>query len=874
MAFTYKNNNVNIVNYKGNTVNILQYQGVEVWRRSYTVTLLGANSAWTYGGQTVSSIKVPYGSTISKSSTVGEFIITIPPNNTTNILKSTSTFPAGTPYVTNWDSITPLTIYADNSFEFYHSDGYALELKSNLGCSYLSSGLAGYKVLPGDNIGISGNNITITRNGSTVKTGSVNALANTTATSSNTTGYTYGVTVTSTSRVVNSAIDATIEAVDTRTDNSYWLAIEPSFPEYTILSSTGLAVPVNAELTVNRNTITVAGTTVTATPAADADATASNTTGYIYKFNNWDIDGYIINSAITITAPTIINAFVIRTKRYWVAFNVNNETYGSADRSGFAVNVGAQIVISNNTVSIRTINTETVTFTKSADIACTAANTTGYTYSFVDITKSKNITSVSEPITFTGNFNRTTYYWVSISNVDTTYGIVSGEAGAVMADTAVSINSNILTIGNITYTATPASTITCSASQTTGLQNCALSSWSISNGTKITAPINITASFTGNTCYWVTVAISGNGTWSTTPAATGIPVKAGQTFTVSGTTLKVNKLNSDGTQTQQTYTVKALSSYTGSTSSSDDKNKSTGIWTRNYSTPVYTPTFNNWNVSNGATVNGPTNVSASFSSPQTSTNTSSEVIGYAVKLVNSMSKASGTYAGSSFSINAFGQLYLYNSGKSQVADRLSLGTIYYWATKGSALYVRGYTLTASGVDINGNTVYTSVAIIGTRPTTGGGSGYEGQIFLYATKQPNLDQYSDYQSFTLDRPVSLELCSPNGDGTPIKEATTGGASGSIKSSGSLTGSWTRTLWRTNGYATIQVYYRGRGGNTFTSNNGSGIASGTTKVSYSSSSYMTVSGISWSTTGITVSGTKGTSISYSWSISNGEAWPYRP
>ena len=45
MAFTYKNNNVNIVNYKGNTVNILQYQGVEVWRRSYTVTLLGANSA-------------------------------------------------------------------------------------------------------------------------------------------------------------------------------------------------------------------------------------------------------------------------------------------------------------------------------------------------------------------------------------------------------------------------------------------------------------------------------------------------------------------------------------------------------------------------------------------------------------------------------------------------------------------------------------------------------------------------------------------------------------------------------------------------------------------------------------------------------------
>lgn len=872
MAFTYKNNNVNIVNYKGNTVNILQYQGVEVWRRSYTVTLLGANSAWTYGGQTVSSIKVPYGSTISKSSTVGEFIITIPPNNTTSILKSTSTFPAGTPYVTNWDSITPLTIYADSSFEFYHSDGYALELKSNLGYSYLSNGLAGYKVLPGDNIGISGNNITITRNGSTVKTGSVNALANTTATSSNTTGYTYGVTVTSTSRVVNSAIDATIEAVDTRADNSYWLAIKASHPEYTTLSSTGLAVPVNAELTVSSNTITVAGTTVTATPAADTDATASNTTGYIYKFNNWDIDGNIINSAITITAPTVINAFVIRTKRYWVAFNVNNETYGSADRSGFAVNVGAQIAIYNNTVSIGNTNAETVTFTKSADIACTADNTTGYIYSFVDITKSKNITSVSEPITFTGNFNRTTYYWVSVSNVDTTYGTVSGGGIAFEAGLPVYTDSNVLRLGTTTYTATPASTITCSASQTTGIQNCALSSWGISNGTVITAPTTITASFTGNTCYWVTVAISGNGTWSTTPAETGIPVKAGQTFTVSDTTLKINKLNSDGTQTQQTYTVKALSSYTGSTSSSDDKNQSSGIWTRNYSTPVYTPTFSNWNVSNGAAVNGPTNVSATFNSPHTSTNTSSEVIGYAVKLINSMGKAEGTYAGSHVSVSALGQLYLYDSNKSKVADRLSAGTTYYWVTKSATLYVRGRTLLKQGVNNSGATIYSSITAPITWPSTEGGSGYSGGGDVVLYKYPSTSDYSDYKSLYIDRPMAIELATAT-YGDTIMEASGASASGKIGRSSSLTASWSRTLTRTTGYATIQVYYRGKGGNSFKSNNGSGIASGTTKVSYSSSSYMNVSGISWTTSGITVSGTKGTAVSYSWSISNGAAYPFR-
>lgn len=225
-----------------------------------------------------------------------------------------------------------------------------------------------------------------------------------------------------------------------------------------------------------------------------------------------------------------------------------------------------------------------------------------------------------------------------------------------------------------------------------------------------------------------------------------------------------------------------------------------------------------------------------------------------------MGKAEGTYAGSHVSVSALGQLYLYDSNKSKVADRLSAGTTYYWTTKNATLYVRGRTLLKQGVNNSGATIYSSITAPITWPSTEGGSGYSGGGGVVLYKYPSTSDYSDYKSLYIDRPMAIELATAT-YGDTIMEASGASASGKIGRSSSLTASWSRTLTRTTGYATIQVYYRGKGGNSFKSNNGSGIASGTTKVSYSGSSYMTVSGISWSTSGITVSGTKGTAISYS-------------
>lgn len=879
MAFTYKNNNVNILKYKGDNVNILQYQGTEVWRRLYTVSLSGDNCTWTYNGQTATSIQVPYGSTISKSNTVGEFVVTIAPANTTKILKAATTFPAGTAYVTNWDSIETLTIYTDDEFEFYYSDGYALELRNTLGYSYLSSELDGYKVLPGDSIGISGNTIVVTRNGGALQSGTVNTLANTTATSTNTTGYTYGVNVTSTSRVVNSSVDAVIEATDTRTDNSYWLAVDSFNPAYTTLSTTGLSVQANAELTVNNNAVTVDGTTITATPADDTDATATNTTGYLYRFNNWDIDGNIIDTSIRVTASTTIKALVLRTTRYWVAFNVNNSNYGTVDKSGFAASVGAKIEISDNTVSIGTTNVGVATFTKATDIACTATTTTGYSYSFIDITKSENITSVSKPITFTGNFSRTAYYWVSVKNMVSSYGSNTTGEGSYVEGTSITINDNVITIGANSYTATATTDTTCSATNTTAYTNCAFNCWADDfqsvNGhaitaTTVTEPLTIYGYFTGNTYYWL--SFSSNGSYgSVTPA--GVAILRGdsiRTVTNSGASSNTGVSVVDITNSNKILCTASIGSTPDAYGTATNR-ISGSIWYKDQAVTKYTHSISSWtNVSATAKqIWAPTTLTCNFSRSSSSGGTKSTIYGYKITVTKSGSKTL-TYNSGSQSVSKTYKCTLaktagtmYKSDLTTTASTVTMDTstnsLTCWGTTDCKVYIQAM-FPSDGYDNSGNTMYCSGSITcstSARSTSKALNTTSGLLTVTTA-------ITDGITFAVAIGYSPSL---------LQEASGASASGSIGSSGSLTASWPRTLCRTLGYATIQVYYRGKGGNSFTSNNGSGIASGTTKVSYSGTSYMTVSGISWSTSGITVSGSKGTAISYSWSLSSGAAYTQR-
>ena len=331
--------------------------------------------------------------------------------------------------------------------------------------------------------------------------------------------------------------DIVYTATFTQTTRTYSVTIQSNNESYgTVSQSTIANVPYGTTVSVSNNTITINGTTVTATAA-------SSTTEYTYAFSQWSV-----SNGATITGATTITATFTRSGRtYTVTIQSNNNSYGTVSQSTIAnVPHGATITVSSNTITIngttvtataqsstaqytyafsqwsvsngatitgattitatftQTTRTYTITWNDDGGVLIdtttveygvvpthadpTKASTAQYTYTFNGW--SPTVVAVTGATTYTATFTATTRtYTVTIQSNNEDYGTVSRSSiDNVPYGTSISVSSNTITINGTTVTAT--------ATSSTAQYTYEFSQWSVSDGATTTESTTITATFT------------------------------------------------------------------------------------------------------------------------------------------------------------------------------------------------------------------------------------------------------------------------------------------------------------------------------------------------------------------------------------------
>ena len=110
--------------------------------------------------------------------------------------------------------------------------------------------------------------------------------------------------------------NTTVTAVFTATINDYTVSIVPNDPTYGSVSPTSIAdVPYGTAITVSGNTLSINGTTVTATDGTDTDQ-------YDFAFSGWSVqDGDTTDEDTTITA-----IFTATVKEYTITWDIDGTT--------------------------------------------------------------------------------------------------------------------------------------------------------------------------------------------------------------------------------------------------------------------------------------------------------------------------------------------------------------------------------------------------------------------------------------------------------------------------------------------------------------------------------------------------------------------
>ena len=189
--------------------------------------------------------------------------------------------------------------------------------------------------------------------------------------------------------------------------NTYTVTIVSNNNAYgTVDVGSILSVPYNTAISVSNNTLTINGTTVTAT-AETSD------TQYTYAFSGWTSNGLSVPATVTDNI-TITANFTQTVNNYTLTFASNNSNYGSVSPTTVSVPYGTTIMESGATL---TMNGTTVTATP-------AQSDAQYTYAF---SSWSNVPStVTGNVTVTANFTATTNtYTVTIVPNDGTWGTVS-----------------------------------------------------------------------------------------------------------------------------------------------------------------------------------------------------------------------------------------------------------------------------------------------------------------------------------------------------------------------------------------------------------------------------------------------------------------
>ena len=158
----------------------------------------------------------------------------------------------------------------------------------------------------------------------------------------------------------------------------------------TVSQASVTEVPYGTVITSSNNTVTINGTIVTATYAAQTDE-------YTYAFGTWT------NGTATVQGPTTVTANFTRvTREYTINITVNTVGYGTVSPTSIDnVPYGSTISVSDNVI---TINGTPVT-------ATAKAATAQYTWSFVNWTinnASNNNTKTKHNTSIVANFNQVT----------------------------------------------------------------------------------------------------------------------------------------------------------------------------------------------------------------------------------------------------------------------------------------------------------------------------------------------------------------------------------------------------------------------------------------------------------------------------------
>ena len=243
-------------------------------------------------------------------------------------------------------------------------------------------------------------------------------------------------------------------------------------------------IPYNAAITKSGNTITVNGTTVTATPAA---ATAQ----YTYTFKQWN------NVPSTMPANNVTNItaeFTRTVNKYTILWKT--EDGATTLETDANQSYGAATAYNGSTPT----KAATAQYTYTFDGWTTGPNGTGTKYA------NGSTPTVSGAATYYAHFSATVNnYTVTVSRNNTSYGTVSAASVAdVPYGSAITVNGNKFTVNGTTITATPTAN--------TAQYTYTFSSWTNAPGT-VNGNLTVTANFTRTTrSYIVSFNMNGHGT--------------------------------------------------------------------------------------------------------------------------------------------------------------------------------------------------------------------------------------------------------------------------------------------------------------------------------------------------------------------------